>query len=152
VSKAVVLALVGVIAATALAVAGCGGGGDSTTALTKAQFVKRVDALCEEREKERTDKVNAIAATLKPGQRLSNARQTEMVKTIIFPNYAKMIENVESLEPPKGDEAEIAAIVKAMKKAQKKVEADPRQAVFSVVMFEEADELATKYGLKHCII
>lgn len=144
--------LAGVIAALAMVAGGCGGGSDSTTALTKAQFVKKVDALCEEREKERTAKVSAIASSLKPGERLSNARQTKMVESIIFPSYAKMIENVESLEAPEGDQAEINEIIKAMEKAQNKVEADPRQAVFSVVMFEEANSLAKKYGLLHCII
>jgi hypothetical protein len=153
VSKGAVLALAGLIAALAVVVGGCGSGGDSTTTtLTKAQFVKQVDALCEEREKERTDKVSAIASTLKPGQKLSNTKQTEMVESIIFPSYAKMIENVESLEAPEGDQAEINEIIKAMEKAQNKVEADPRQAVFSVVMFEEANGLAKKYGLQHCII
>lgn len=144
--------LAGLVAALAAIVGGCGGGSDSTTTVTKAQFVKKVDALCEEREKERTNKVSAIASSLKPNEKLSNDRQTKMVETIIFPSYAKMIENVESVEAPKGDEAEINEIIKSMEKAQKKVEADPRQAVFSVVMFEEANGLATKYGLKHCII
>lgn len=144
--------LAGVIAALAVVVGGCGGGGDSTTTLTKAQFVKKVDALCEEREKERTNKVSAIVSTLKPNERLSNTRQTKMVEEIIFPSYDAMIKNVKSLEPPAGDEAKVNEIIKAMEKAQKKVEADPRQAVFSVVMFEEANGLATKYGLKHCVI
>jgi len=152
VSKGAVLMLAGLVAVLALIAGGCGGGGSDTTSLTKAQFVKKVDALCEEREKERTNKVSAIASGLKPGQRLSNAQQTKMVETIIFPSYAKMIENVESFEAPTGDEAKVSEIVKAMEKAQNKVEADPRQAVFSVVMFEEANGLATKYGLKHCII
>jgi hypothetical protein len=75
-----------------------------------------------------------------------------LIETIIFPSYAKMIENVESLNPPAGDQAKINELIKAMEKAQKKVEADPRQAVFSVVMFEEANGLAKKYGLTHCII
>ncbi len=142
--------LAGLIAAVAVVAGGCGSGGDSTSSLTKAQFVKKVDALCEEREKERTAKVSAIASSLKPGEKLSNAQQTKMVESIIFPSYAKMIENVESLEPPEGDQAKVNEIVQAMEKAQKKVEADPRQAVFSVVMFEEANGLAKKYGLVHC--
>lgn len=151
-SKGAVLALAGLVAVLALIAGGCGGGGGDTTSLTKAQFVKKVDALCEEREKERSNKVSAAVSGLKPGARLSNAQQTKMVETIIFPSYAKMIENVESVEAPAGDEAKINEIIKAMEKAQNKVEADPRQAVFSVVMFEEANGLATKYGLKHCII
>lgn len=151
-SKGAVLGLAGLVALLALVAGGCGSSSDSTTTVTKAQFVKQVDALCEEREKERSNKVAAIASSLKPGEKLSNGQQTKMVETIIFPSYAKMIENVESVEPPAGDEAKINEIIKAMEKAQNKVEADPRQAVFSVVMFEEADGLATKYGLKHCII
>lgn len=151
-SKGAVLGLAGLVAVLALIAGGCGSGSDSTTTVTKAQFVKKVDALCEEREKERSDKVNAIASSLKSGEKLSNGQQTKMVETIIFPSYAKMIQNVESIDPPAGDEAKINEIIKAMEKAQNKVEADPRQAVFSVVMFEEANGLATKYGLKHCII
>jgi len=152
VSKGAFLALVGMVAALALAAAGCGSGGDSTTTVTKAQFVKQVNALCLEREKERSEAVQNIVKSLKPGAQLSDARQTKMVTAIIVPNYEKMIANVKSLDAPEGDQAEVEKILKAMEEALKKVEADPRQAVFSVVMFEEANGLATKYGLKSCII
>ncbi|MGN6217440.1 MAG: hypothetical protein ACTHN7_10880 [Solirubrobacterales bacterium] len=152
-SKGALLALAGTIAAIALVGGGCGGGGgDSTSAVTKVQYVNKVDALCEEREKERSQKFNAVASKLKPGEVLSHAKQARMIETIIFPSYEKMIKNVKSLEAPAGDEAEIEELIKAMEKAQKKLEADPRQAVTSTVMFEEADALARKYGLEHCVI
>lgn len=151
-SKGAFVALVGMVAALALIAAGCGSGGDSTTTVTKAQFVKQVNALCLEREKERADAVQSIISGLKPGEELSDARQAKMVTAIIVPSYTKMIANVKSLDAPEGDQAEIEKILKAMEQALKKVEADPRQAVFSVVMFEEANGLATKYGLKSCVI
>lgn len=151
-SKGAFLALVGTALALVLAAVGCGGGGDSTTTVTKAQFVKQVNALCLEREKERLNAVQSIISGLKPGAQLSDSRQAKMVTTIIVPSYTKMIANVKSLEAPEGDNAEIEKIVKAMEQALKKVEADPRQAVFSVVMFEQANGLATKYGLKSCVI
>lgn len=151
-SKGAWLVLAAVVAAFALVGVGCGSGGGTTSAVTKAQYVNKVDALCEQREEERAKGFEAVASKLKKGEILTNAKQARMVETIVIPSYEKMIENVKSLEAPEGGEAEIEELVKAMEKAQKKVEADPRQAVSSVIMFEEANGLATKFGLKHCVI
>ncbi|MGN6663616.1 MAG: hypothetical protein ACTHK6_05350 [Solirubrobacterales bacterium] len=146
------LALAGVVAAFALMGVGCGSGGNSTSSVTKVQYVNKVDGLCEEREEERSKNIEAVVNKLKHGEILTNKKQQRMIETIIIPSYGKMIENVKSLEAPEGAEAETEELIKAMEKAQKKVEADPRQAVSSVIMFEEANGLATKFGLKHCVI
>jgi hypothetical protein len=136
-------------------VMGCGSSGDDSTAtasLTKAQFVQRGNALCKEREDERAQAVQAEIKTLKPGEQFSDAQQTKLVGKIIVPSYEKMITNVKGLGAPKGDEAKVEEILSAMEKALKDLKADPEKAVFSTVMFEDANELTTKYGLTTCVI
>jgi ribosome-binding factor A len=153
VRKGAFWSLVGVSAVLGLFAMGCGGGSDDSTAtFTKAQFVQKGNALCKKREEERAEQVQVEVAKLKPGGEFSDAKQTKMVVTIIEPSYEKIIADVKSLGSPDGQSAEVAKIVKSMEDALKKLEAKPEEAVFNTLMFEEANKLATEYGLSSCVI
>lgn len=140
------------LAALAALVVGCGDGDETTTAsLTKPQFLTQGNALCKELETKRSNEVNDIIAGLKPGEKLSDARQTQMVETIIIPNYEEAIDGLEELGAPEGDEAKVEELIKAMEKTQKTLEEDPEEAIFNVLMFEEPNKLAQSYGLNSCV-
>jgi hypothetical protein len=143
------LVAVGILAV--LVAAGCGGGDDETTALTKSQFISQGNALCKEKEQERLNEINKKVAALKPNETFSDAKQTKMVETIIIPNYEELISEMEELGAPEGDEAQIEKITAAMKDTQKKLEEDPEEAIFSVQMFEKPNKLLEAYGLKSCV-
>ena len=145
------IAFIALAALAVLVVAGCGGGDDETTALTKSQFLAKGNALCKEKEQERLNEVNKVVASLKQGESFSDAKQTRMVETIIIPNYEEITSGIEALGAPEGDEAKIDALIAAMKKTTKVLKEDPEEAIFSVLMFEEPNKLAKAYGLNSCV-
>ena len=129
---------------------GCGSGDETTTSLTKPQFVKRANELCKARQEDRNQEIEEVTSTLKPGEGFSDAEQTKLVQTLIIPSYEKTISDLKKLEPPAGDEAEVEKIITSMESTQKKLEADPEEAVFTTVMFEPPNKLVRSYGLSNC--
>jgi hypothetical protein len=148
--KAGYLCILGVVTALALFMAGCGDSDETTTALTKAQFVKQGNALCKKREDERNKEIEAVFSKLQPGDELSDPRQAKLIQKLIIPSYEKMIADVKGLGAPEGDEAEVDEIVAAMEKTRDELEADPEEAVFTTVMFNPPNKLVRSYGLRSC--
>jgi hypothetical protein len=149
VKKGAFLAVMAVLAAALLAFAGCGGG-DETTALTKAEFTKQVNAGCKEHQKEREELFKKVSAELDPSE-VTRADQEDLITEVLLPPFEKDIENMKSLAPPEGDEKKVEAIIEAMEKAIKDVEAKPLVALRSTSQFAEARALFVKYGLDDCL-
>lgn len=152
-SKGVLGSILCLLAALSLLFAGCGGGDDETTSsLTRAQFIKQGNAICKKAEEEKGKAIRALLAKVKPNQQFSQERKEQLVLTVILPPYEQMTEDLKGLGAPEGDEEKVEAIIKEMEKAAKETKADPSVAVTSVREFEEANKLATKYGLTSCIV
>lgn len=148
--KGAFLAVVAVSVAALLAFAGCGGG-DETTALTKAEFTKQANAGCKEHTKERDELFKAAIAEVSSGE-ATRADQEKLISEVLLPPFEKDIENLKSLGAPAGDEEKVQAIIEEMEKAVKKVEAKPLVALRSSSQFAEARAAAVKYGLTDCVI
>jgi hypothetical protein len=73
-----------------------------------------------------------------------------VVEHLVAP-VGTMAEELGGLGPPKGDEKQVAAIVKAFEAGVAKLEADPL-ASNAPSAFAKADELAAAYGLTDCVI
>lgn len=105
------LRFVALIALLALAglIAGCGGGGDSTTvttsSLSKAAFVKKANAICEEGRSQ--------ALAYKPASEKGSEKQvvTATIHEGILPAIQEAMEEVRELGAPEGDEAKVEAII-----------------------------------------
>jgi hypothetical protein len=134
----------------AVAIAGCGGG-DEATSLTRAEYIKRANALCETKREERND---AIAAAIKgrDQRKLLPLEKREQLVLAILPSYAEVGQMLDALGPPEGDEKEVEAIVKAIEDAVRDVKADPQAALESTRQFYKANKLTTEYGLTGCVI
>lgn len=150
-SKGIVLALVAGLTALALLAAGCGGGDDETTSLTRSQFLKQANAMCEEQEERRNQAIqDAIKG--KDQSKLLPLEQREEVVLTILPAYEEIPEKLEALGPPEGDEEKVEAIAEAIEKAARDVKADPAEALNSTSQFTQANKLSTEYGLTSCAI
>lgn len=143
-------ALVGVCLVVLTGV-GCGSG-DSTTALTKGQFLAQGNAICQNTEKEQARNYKKVLATMPASTHLSRVRKKKLLTEIFIHPYEKMVGNVKGLGAPNGDEGQVEAIIEAMEQGQKKVESEPLQLLRGSTGFKEADELATEYGLKDCAL
>ena len=144
------LAVLGFVVA-ALVVAGCGGGDDEPSALTKAEFVKQGNSICKEGRSEREKLFQTFTAEVKAGQ-VTREDQESLVTVILKPPYEKTIEGLEGLGAPEGDEKKVEAIIAAMEKGLAKAEANPLVSLRSNIQFAEANSLAAKYGLTECYV
>ncbi|MGN6256121.1 MAG: hypothetical protein ACTHN3_00015 [Solirubrobacterales bacterium] len=152
-----VIALLAALAALAMIVAGCGGGSESsesTSSLTKAEFVKKGNAICAKGSKEINEgfekfvKENGLSKTKAPPK----AVQEEAVETVLIPRIRKEIEDIRALGTPAEEGAEAEAVLDAAEEALEKGEEDPIQFLKeeSAGPFAKANKLAREFGLTKC--
>lgn len=148
------IALLAALAALAIVVAGCGSGGgstESTSSLSKAEFVKQGNAICAKSSEEINEgfeefvKERGLSKTKAPAKPV----QEEAVETVVIPRVSKEIESIRALGPP-DEEAE--ALLGAAEEALEKGEEDPILFLKeeSGGPFAKANKLAHEYGLTKC--
>lgn len=137
------LSLLLLAALTALVVAGCGGGGDETetttptveepTALTQDELIEQGDGICAE--------VNAAVGALGSSEtEAGTADQSEKVANL----YLGMVERLQDLGTPEGDDGSYAKFMEATEQLAK-VEGEMKSAAEEedVVTLEEAGQEAS---------
>jgi hypothetical protein len=155
-TKGLVASIFGVLA-IALIAAGCGGGNDTTgttASLTKAEFLKQGNQICNEGNKE----INAGFEEFLKKNNLSHhqkptlAQREEVAETVVLPGVAKQVEGVKNLGAPSGEEEKVDAIIAAAEEGLEKAEEDPAAFVNEEGgdPFKEADKLTSAYGLTAC--
>jgi hypothetical protein len=152
-----VIALLAALAALALIGAGCGGGSDSTettSSLTKAEFVKKGNAICakgnEEIEEgfEKFGKEHDFSEKKEP----SKPELEEAVETVLIPRIRKQVEDIRALGTPAEGGAEAEAILDAAEEALEKGEEDPTLFLKEENggPFAKANKLSREFGLTKC--
>jgi hypothetical protein len=129
---------------------GCGGSGDSgSPPLTKAAFVKRGDAICE-------NVPNRYQARLKALPKQPKSKSPEAVKEeenlkAAVPPLRTASGEFEELSPPAGDEQKAEAIVAALEKGADGIEAEPGSELTGPKSpLAEFQKLTKEYGFKFC--
>jgi hypothetical protein len=162
-SKRLIAAFFGVLA-IAVVGAGCGSsssdssgsstdGSESSSALTKPEFIKAADAVCEEGNESISGEAEEFAEeneidTEKP----TTAEQEEVITEVVAPAIREQAEGISALGAPSGEEEAVEAIVEAVEAGAEEAEENPGSLVKGEGggPFEEANELANEYGLKVC--
>jgi phosphosulfolactate synthase (CoM biosynthesis protein A) len=160
-SKRLIAALFGVLAIAL--VGGCGGGddsgstggegSDSGSSLTKAEFIKQADKICEEGNESINNEAEEFAEENEiDTENPTTAEQEEVVSDVVAPGIRDQAEKISDLGAPSGEEDEVTAIIEAVEGGADEVEASPETIVEGTGAgpFEEANELANEYGLKVC--
>lgn len=149
-SKRALFFACGALALAAL-FAGCGGGDDSSSSLTKAEFVKKGNAICTAGNKEIEGGFEAFAKEhhLSGKQAPSKAESKEAAETILIPAISKQIEKIRALGPP-DEEAE--EVVESAEESLEKAEEDPVAFIEGEGgdSFAETNKKARAYGLTVC--
>jgi hypothetical protein len=147
------IAMMAGAAATAVIAAGCGSSGDSTSSLTKAEFIKQGDAICKKGNKEIEEGFESFAKQndIPQNQEPSKAEGKELVETVLVPSVSSQSEELRALAAPSGDEAEITAMLDSLDEGLEEAEEDP-EALFGAKSdpFGPANQKAAQYGLKVC--
>jgi hypothetical protein len=150
------VALLAALAALALIVAGCGSGGDSTestSSLTKAEFVKKGNAICAKGNKEIEEGFEKFAKenNITPSKQPTKAQLTEFSEGVLLPLVRKQVEGIRDLGIPSEGEKEAEKVLQAAEKAVEEGEEDPSKlATQNGGPFAEANKLAREYGLTAC--
>lgn len=141
-----------VLLAAALVVAlfmlGCGG---DSASISKAEFIKQAEVVCERHEKElRKD----LAAFLKQHENVKSPTEkdvAELVDVVFSGNIEAEVKELRAIEVPSGDEKQVKALLDAREESLKNAEANPlglnRNAK---LMFAKSSKLAKEYGLEAC--
>jgi hypothetical protein len=147
------LAVLAALVVLAAIVAGCGGDDDSDTSsdsLTKAEFVKQGDAICEkaneesEAEAEKFAKENDFKL-----ERPTKEQLEEAVSEILVPNFKRQVDDLKALGAPEGDEEQVEEIISSLETTADEIEGDP-SLVFEEQILKEPAQLAEDYGFKVC--
>ena len=141
-----ILTLAALLSVTALSAVGCGGDDDSSSgepAPTKAAYIVDADAICTADQAD----FEAIVQDL-PNDVEAPESQAAITDEIV-PLYRDQIEQLRALTPPEGDEEATAAIYDAVDEALNVIEENP-SALDQADTFDEANTLATDFGLKVC--
>lgn len=135
------------LAVFALALIGCGSDDSGTAAsLTKAQFIKKADAICGKAEEERVEAMNKISDSL--GNELR--KNAEKLVEAGLPFYKKATEEITEIGLPEGQEAEVEAIIRSREVAAEKAEKDPARAGTSNDFWQESGDLQKQFGFENC--
>jgi hypothetical protein len=141
------------VIAASVAMAGCGGGGEAS--LSKAEFIKRADAICEKAD---NVELGELGAYLRAHPGLSKQKPAEVRKKALlaigFPSILK-----EALGAPNWDEKTIEEFLAGIRKAVKEAEKDPTKAEEDLpngtgknpeYSFRAVNKLANEFGFKQC--
>jgi hypothetical protein len=145
--------------AAVLIAGGCGGsdsasGGEVTVqtgSLSKAEFIKRADAICAAARSQFTREYTAFLRRELPKSSNSDqsALQSELVDAILIPNFGKDVDEISALGAPKGDEAAVVSFLNALQ--QRLDELGEKPSELNNEMFVKPAKLAKAYGLTGCV-
>lgn len=151
-----------VAAIAALLLGGCGGSEGSeisveTGSLTKAQFIEKAEAICDEGDERFQDELSDFLrrnSDLGSSRSEREATAEELVDTIYLPIQEEQIDRITALGAPSGDQEEIAAILEAFREGLEEAESHPlrfvRAASVTYLPFDRATKLAEAYGFTVC--
>lgn len=146
-----ILTTLGLVIAIGFAL-GCGSGEDEATSadeappLTKAQFIKRADAICAKASKEQQVAAAAWVKELPGGPSEAEEKFAQGIKKIVPPLMHKKATRLEALPAPEGDEKAVAEIIDLIKQIQRSIEREDEADTSSSA--SELENKASDYGLK----
>jgi hypothetical protein len=134
----------------ALLVVGCGGGSDTTSSMTRAEFIKQAEAVCVKTDKIQEQALKAFLSDHKEMPKSKKGREA-LIEGLGIPSVQVETEELAALTSATKGAREIDAFVTAMEEAVEKTKEEPLSMTKSSVNpFDKAERLATKYGFKEC--
>jgi membrane protein involved in colicin uptake len=132
--------------------AGCGGGDSETTAITKAQFVKKAEAVCKETQEDVEDRflsfMKRVEARNEKGG--SKANLDTRVKDVYLPAVKNEHEKLVALGAPEADAKEIEEFLGGLADGQEAMETGGGAKGFKAAGpgLTKFNEGIAKYGVK----
>jgi hypothetical protein len=133
-----------------MALAGCGGGDDSS--LTKDEYTKQLQVVCNKGSQERETLITDISRDYyeKREQRATPKYQEENLLKLID-TYQGTTDDIRDIGLPEGEEEKAEAFIEAREEAAAKVEASPLGTRDNLqAIFEPANEKSQALGVGNC--
>lgn len=144
-------ALILAVAALALAAitAGCGESeSEGSDTVSKAEYVKRADAICLKLNKDTSAKYGALNQRGRP---LTAAEQREATKSVYLANLQKRLDELQQLPMPEGQEEKVSALYAALQEGIRNATAQKAIAFTNTYgFFAKANKLAKELGFEYC--
>jgi len=120
--------------------------------MTKGQFVKQGNKICQQIEKKRIEIANEAASKSPSGRALPPAQLERFVPSLLAA-YRTSTEELAELDPPANDAALVARLIRSFEKSYAQAEKERRAVVLGTsTVFQKPDEMATKFGLTNCVM
>lgn len=121
-----------------------------TSSLSKAEFIKQADTLCEKTKGQFFREYTTFIKDSARATQSEQAQTAEMVETILVPMYEDLIDQISSIGAPKGDEKQVAGFLNALQQDLDFASEQPSKALDRLVPFSRATKAAEAYGLAGC--
>lgn len=130
--------------------AGACGGGDDSTSVTKAEFLKQGNAICWEALKTQEAAFQQIVteATEEEATKFDPEKQKELVDRVTS-SVEKMVGELSELGAPSGEDDAVGHILTGYAQGASEAKNDPKR-LFAGEAFKDADAAATSFGLTKC--
>jgi hypothetical protein len=142
------------VAVCGLVATGCGGsnGGGTEGQISKADFIKKADAICADAARQTETEFAAFSKknNLGNGKALLNPSQVAELKEILAPALQLQAKQIEKLGLPSSNGRLIEEFLDEVHEAIKTLEREPQAAASPETLLESADKLVTNYGFKVC--
>jgi hypothetical protein len=136
----------------ALLLVSCGGTEEMSAPLTKTEYIKQGNAICQKNLKE-NEKALAEALKQLSAKKISpsSRKGAEDLTSAALPPLTALTQQLADLTPPPKDEKTASQMVEQFESGLTKMEEDPLGA-FKSNSFQPAGETARQYGLTACTI
>lgn len=145
----------------ATATAGCGSNsgeqatasGDvavETSSLSKMEFIAQANKICKEERAQFDVEYASFLARIAKSRESEKAQTKEFAATILAPRYEDVVEGIENLGAPGGDEEQISVFLSALQNELDETSANPLRELNKLTPFTRSSKLATEYGLSIC--
>lgn len=147
---------IGFVLAALLALAGCGSGSgtaESTSSLTKAQFLKQGNAICAKGGRQINEAYEAFSRKhVAGGKTPSEALLDEAAAEIVLPVRKREVRLLRALGAPSGQEEHVDEMLTAWEEGIEKGEEDPNslRKAGPEYAFYKSYSMGINYGLTKC--
>ena len=147
-----VAGMLGALLALVALIAGCGGGDSTTTTsevpLTKAEFIRKGDAICQTGNEASTTEIEQFAKENGFGPEPTKAQFEEVVTEVLAPNLEQQAHELDALVPPTEDKDRVEAILASLRETITEIEKNPSSMQGNVLA--KPIRLEKAYGFKVC--
>lgn len=141
----------GVLLVLVALMVGCGSSSTTATSeapLTKAEFIRQGDEICQAGNKASTTEIKQFAKENGFGPEPNQAQFEEAVTEVLVPNLKRQTDELDELAPPAKDEEKIEALIASLRETITKMEKNPSSLEENVLA--EPIRLENAYGFKVC--